>query len=113
SGAGLWLWEHNKAFRMNMLTTIAPFISIHLKPDMVTVSGGRFRQGNVHGGDHATEHPVRDVTMSTFAIGRHEVTFEEYDRFAMAAGRPLPRDEGWGRGNRPVINVSWEDAVAY
>lgn len=113
SGAGLWLWEHNKAFRLNMLTIIAPFVSIHLKPDMVTVSGGRFRQGDIHGKDHATEHPLRDVTIHTFAIGRFEVTFDEYDRFAMATGRPLPREEGWGRGNRPVINVSWEDAVAY
>ena len=33
--------------------------------------------------------------------------------FARATGRDLPSDEGWGRGNRPVINVSWRDAQAY
>jgi formylglycine-generating enzyme required for sulfatase activity len=41
------------------------------------------------------------------------VTFEEYDQFAVASGRDLPRDEGWGRSRRPVINVSWRDAVEY
>jgi formylglycine-generating enzyme required for sulfatase activity len=41
------------------------------------------------------------------------VTFEEYAKFATAVGRKLPEGEGWGTGNRPVINVSWKDAVAY
>ena len=48
-----------------------------------------------------------------FAIGRTEVTFAQYDRFAAATGREKPDDAGWGRGERPVINVSWHDAVAY
>ena len=51
--------------------------------------------------------------MASFALSKHEVTFEEYDRFAAATGRSLPDDEGWGRGRRPVINVSWNDAAAY
>lgn len=48
-----------------------------------------------------------------FAMGKYEVTFAEYDRFAEATGRNKPDAEGWGRGKRPVINVSWNDAVAY
>ena len=48
-----------------------------------------------------------------FELGQHEVTFDEYDLFAAATGRGKPSDQGWGRGNRPVINVSWLDAVAY
>ena len=59
------------------------------------------------------EKPVHEVRIKPFAIGEFEVTFEEYDRYAIAQGRPLPGDEGWGRGRRPVINVSWYDAVAY
>ncbi|MEA2079679.1 MAG: SUMF1/EgtB/PvdO family nonheme iron enzyme, partial [Pseudomonadota bacterium] len=35
------------------------------------------------------------------------------DRFAQASGRSKPNSAGWGRGIRPVINVSWQDAVAY
>ena len=48
-----------------------------------------------------------------FAIGKYEVTFDEYDRFAVATGRDLPDDAGWGRGRRPVINVTRLDAEAY
>ena len=51
--------------------------------------------------------------MSSFALGVYEVTFEEYERFARATGRDRPNDRGWGRGGRPVNNVSWEDAQAY
>jgi formylglycine-generating enzyme required for sulfatase activity len=64
------------------------------------------------GGD-SDEGPQQEVSIQSFAFGRTEVTFDEYDRFARATGRELPDDEGWGRGNRPVINVSWYDAVAY
>lgn len=47
------------------------------------------------------------------AVGRYPVTFHEYDHFAQAAGREPLHDEGWGRGRRPLINVSWHDAKAY
>ena len=56
---------------------------------------------------------MHTVKIKRFAIGQFEVTFEEYDRFAIASGRLLPDDHGWGRGLRPVINVSWNEAVAY
>ncbi len=46
-------------------------------------------------------------------MGRHEVTFDQYDTFARATGHALPSDSSWGRGDRPVINVSWKDAQAY
>jgi len=48
-----------------------------------------------------------------FYIGKYEATFNEYDAFCEATGRSKPKDEGWGRGTRPVINVSWWDAIAY
>lgn len=53
------------------------------------------------------------VELKSFAISKNEVTFEQYDFYAKAVGKTLPEDHGWGRGNRPVINVSWHDAVAY
>jgi formylglycine-generating enzyme required for sulfatase activity len=53
------------------------------------------------------------VSLNSFAIGKFEVTFDEYAVFAAATGRSLPDDLDWGRRNRPVINVSWDDASAY
>ncbi|MCP4283394.1 MAG: SUMF1/EgtB/PvdO family nonheme iron enzyme, partial [Gammaproteobacteria bacterium] len=86
----------------------------YIVPKMVTIEPGEFRMGDLSGGGSKDELPVHTVTISQrFAIGKYEVTFEEYDRFAEATGRPLPNDRGWGRGRRPVIKVSWDDATAY
>ena len=84
------------------------------EPEMVEIPGGRFRMGCVSGrGCVDGEHPVHEVRLEGFELSRYEVTFEEYDLFTDAAGRERAVDEGWGRGRRPVINVSWADAVAY
>lgn len=83
------------------------------RPAMVNVKGGTFDMGDVMGDKEYDEEKVHTVTVSDFMIGKTEVTFEEYDRFCAAMKRPEPKDEGWGRGKRPVINVSWEDAIAY
>ena len=83
-------------------------------PELVVVPAGRFRMGCVSGRDcQDDERPVHEVEVASFALGVYEVTFEEYDRFARVTNRDRPNDRGWGRGGRPVINVSWEDATAY
>lgn len=79
--------------------------------DGMYVEGGTFRMGSTDG--HSDERPVHTVSLDSFFMMRTEVTFAEYDRFARATGRDLPDDEGWGRGTRPAINVSWYDAIAY
>lgn len=80
-------------------------------PQMIRISPGSFMMG---GSGKYDGTPIHEVQFATpFAIARYETTFDEYDRFARATGRPLPKDEGWGRGSRPVINVSWDDAKAY
>jgi formylglycine-generating enzyme required for sulfatase activity len=84
-----------------------------LGPEMVVIPAGRFRMGDIQGGGSDWEQPVHSVFVNGFAIGRYEVTFAEYDHFAQATDRKKPSDYGWGRGNRPVINVSWKDAIAY
>ena len=84
------------------------------EPEMVVIPGGRFRMGCVSGRDCGnSDQPVYTVRVERFELSKYEVTFEEYDRFTSATGRERADDEGWGRGRRPVINVSWEDAVAY
>ena len=77
----------------------------------VAVEGGTFQMGS-NSGDF-DEKPTHSVTVSDFNISKTEVTFEQYDVFCDATGRNKPGDEGWGRGDRPVINVNWLDAVAY
>ena len=69
--------------------------------------------GDTFGDGDADEKPARRVTVSGFYMGKHEVTFDEYDAFCADTGRGRPGDEGWGRGKRPVINVSWNDAAEY
>jgi formylglycine-generating enzyme required for sulfatase activity len=80
--------------------------------NMVRIEPGCFTRGSDK--DDIDEHSAHEVCLSKpFRIGRTEVTFAEFDRFAEATGREKPSDKGWGRGSRPVINVSWNDAVAY
>jgi len=81
---------------------------------MIVVPAGSFKMGDVQGGGDKDEVPIHTVTIQTpFAIGRYEVTFDDYDQFAKATNRKLPDDQGWGRGRRAVINVSWEIATVY
>ena len=83
-------------------------------PQVVVIPAGRFRMGCVSGRDcQDDEQPMHEVQVSSFALGVYEVTFEEYEPFAKATERYSPIDWGWGRGGRPVITVSWEDAQAY
>jgi len=82
-------------------------------PEMVWIPAGRFRMGDLQGTGRDNEQPVHEVSLEGFAMGRYPVTFAEYEQFAEATGREKPNDRGWGRGNRPVINVSWDDVVAY
>jgi len=86
-------------------------------PEMVSLPSGTASLGA--GDDDAkarpNEKPKRPVTFSNmFAMSVHEITFAEYDACVSDGGcSGAPNDNGWGRDNRPVINVSWEDALAY
>ena len=83
-------------------------------PDnFVFIKGGSFQMGSDNKDAEDDEKPVHQVKLDDFYIGRFEVTFEEYDVFCEATGKELPEDQGWGRKNRPVIKVSWFDAVDY
>lgn len=82
-------------------------------PVMVELARAGYFMGSYGNSLNFEEGPRHLVKLPGFAIAGYEVTFDEYDRFARATGRRLPYDESWGRGNRPVINVSWHDARAY
>ncbi len=84
-------------------------------PEMVVIPAGVFQMGSpLREKGRYSDEQLRSVRIEkSFAIGRYEVTFQEYDRFASTTGRASPDDRGWGRDRRPVINVSWQDAVDY
>jgi len=81
-------------------------------PLMVHLQGGRYTMGR-DTPDAPDAGPAHEVDVPPFLIGATEVTFADYDHFVRATGRRAPRDYGWGRGQRPVIDVSWHDARAY
>jgi formylglycine-generating enzyme required for sulfatase activity len=81
-------------------------------PAMVWLRGGQFTMGQ-DDSQWDWEKPAHPVEVSAFSIGQYPLTFDEYDRFCESTGRDKPSDEGWGRGRRPVINISWDDARAY
>ena len=80
----------------------------------VLVEGGTFTMGDTWRDGYNDEKPTHKVTFTyNFYIGKYETTFDEYDAFCEATGRSKPSDSGGGRGTLPVINVSWNDAIAY
>jgi formylglycine-generating enzyme required for sulfatase activity len=82
--------------------------------EWVDIPGGTFTMGSPwNEAERLYDETQHEVTLSPFRMSKYEVTFEQYDAFCEATGREKPEDEGWGRGNRPVINVSWDDATAF
>ncbi|MBX9893979.1 MAG: SUMF1/EgtB/PvdO family nonheme iron enzyme [Nitrosomonas sp.] len=89
-----------------------PAVRLPFEPEMVRIPAGKFLMGSKDG--ELNEQPVHEVIIGyAFEIGKYAVTFDEYDAFVRATGCVLPNDCGWGRGKRPVINVSWHDAQGY
>ncbi len=87
-------------------------------PEMVVVPSGRFMMGSPPSEKDRDddEGPVHRVAFAApFAVGVHEVTFAEWDACVSAGGCGgySPNDQGWGRGSRPVVTVSWDDAQSY
>jgi formylglycine-generating enzyme required for sulfatase activity len=71
------------------------------------VGGENFRSFQ----NQSPQHKV--ISTQEFAIGIAEVTFKEFDAFCKSTFTTCPDDNGWGRGDQLVINVSWLDAMAY
>ena len=87
-------------------------------PDLVVVPSGSFMMGSPshERGRVEDEGPVHRVRIGQpFAVGIYEVTFTEWDACVVGGGCSghRPNDRGWGRGLRPVVNVSWDDAQLY
>ena len=98
--------------------------------EFIYIPAGEFKMGSIKG--ESDEKPEHKVSVCSFYMSKHEVTFTQYDSFCEKTGRKKPSDAGyahgnwkkmgidvsphdlkWGRGSLPVINVSWHDAKAY
>lgn len=135
-GAGLiYAWQNPDAFRQNQeiavvdlpegVTDAAPlapqqrtrFRDCANCPEMMTLSGGVYLMGAREDdlGRRSWESPLHEVALAPFSIGVREVTFAEWDACVADGGCSghLPPDRGWGRGDRPVMMVSWRDAQRY
>jgi formylglycine-generating enzyme required for sulfatase activity len=129
--AVLWLNRTSLEARVAMLTGPKPltaereralqpketFRECDTCPEMVVVPAGEFLMGSpANETDHrSNERPQRRVMIANhLAVSSFEVTFDEWDRCVILGGCALrPDDQNWGRGNRPVINVGWDDAQQY
>ena len=104
---------------------------VHLSGiEFISIPSGEFIMGSIKG--ESDEKPEHKMSVCSFYMSKHEVTFTQYDFFCEKTGRKKPSDVGygranwekmgmevspddlkWGRGSLPVINVSWHDAKAY
>lgn len=85
----------------------------HSAPEMIVIPSGSFSMGSK---SNSNSLPIRQVTISeSFAVSRFEISFSDYQVYLNDSppSYTTPDDKDWGRGNRPVINISWEEAVAY
>ncbi|MDD5392233.1 MAG: SUMF1/EgtB/PvdO family nonheme iron enzyme [Thiothrix sp.] len=95
----------------------APPARLPFEPEMVAIPSGKFTMGckagrdDVDGDCNSGEKPAHEVSISAFQLAKTEVMFDQWDACEKADACPHADDEGWGRGDLPVINVSWDDVT--
>ena len=80
---------------------------------LVAIPSGSFRMGDINRVGYDDELPIHEVEIAAFCMQSHEITWNQY-QYCIDAGvcpdnSASGGDNGWGKGNRPVINVSWMD----
>ncbi|MGH8657786.1 MAG: SUMF1/EgtB/PvdO family nonheme iron enzyme [Gammaproteobacteria bacterium] len=123
---GWWIGAQQLTVRSGFSIVLAWLGIAYPEPELVEIPVGSFRMGSPDNEEdrQSDEGPQHVVSIGQrFLLGKYEVTFDEYDVFAFLVkgdggcsdGHEVtrPSDEGWGRGRRPVINVSWSDANCY
>jgi formylglycine-generating enzyme required for sulfatase activity len=100
------------AYKEKAEMLLREIIETRSRPDMVLVTGGNYKMGDLFK-DNKEEEKVHEVEVNTFFMATREVTFQQYIAFCFDTHRPVPDDHQWGKGNQPVINIDWFDAVEY
>ncbi|NKB77715.1 MAG: SUMF1/EgtB/PvdO family nonheme iron enzyme [Gammaproteobacteria bacterium] len=117
-GAQLAIAQANEAPTDAIQTTTSEGLLIECEvcPEMVKIPSGSFIMGSPDDEVDRSldEGPQREVAIDSFYLSQYEVTFDQWDVCAKEKGcNRQPSDSGWGRGQRPVINVSWDDVQEY
>lgn len=86
--------------------------------DMVVINPGAGKLGSpdFEKKRQRFENPQRDTLINyQFEVSKYEITFDQWDHCVKDGGCAghKPDDKGWGRGRRPVINVSYDDAQKF
>src|SRR5580765_2363545 len=81
-------------------------------PEMIIVEGGSFIMGDESGDQD--EKPAHPVVVKTYQLARTETTVGQWKVFCQNTGRRMPEAPWFGqKSEHPVVNISWDDAVAY
>ena len=89
------------------------------EPVMLDIPAGSYLMGapeQADSSDRKDAQPAHRVSIKPFRMGKYEITYVQYDRYADAVGKPRPRPVAQfdvGRGTHPVNNISWQDAADY
>jgi formylglycine-generating enzyme required for sulfatase activity len=85
-------------------------------PEMVVIPAGEFTMGSPEAEPFRGAETQHRVTIAApFGVSKFTVTFDQWGACVKDGGcdRYRPDDQHWGRGKRPVIDISWENAKAY
>jgi formylglycine-generating enzyme required for sulfatase activity len=84
-------------------------------PEMMLIPAGEFAMGSPGSEPLRGLETQHRVAVPSFALGKYEITFAQWDACLAGGGcrGPAARDEGWGRETRPVIGVTWDMAKSY
>lgn len=96
--------------KLIFLPILLLFFAVSLKSQDLGIKWVYVQEGTL---DIGSGNSASQVRLNSFYMSATEVTFDQYDAFCEATGKEKPDDKGWGRGNRPVMQVSWYDAVEF
>lgn len=100
-------------FSVSPALTQTPLTEPPLMIELVPIKGGCYQMGDSVGDGDPNERPVHQVCVSDFSIGKFEVTNTQYKAFDPDHDSGISEETSLDGGNQPVVNVSWEDAVAF
>jgi formylglycine-generating enzyme required for sulfatase activity len=85
-------------------------------PEMVVIPAGEFTMGSPESEPFRGSEAQHRVTIAApFAVGKFDITFDQWGACVKDGGcdNYRPDDQHWGRGRRPIIDMSWENAKTY